>query len=51
MSAILVRREGKQYVASVNGQVLVGRDGKPRRFRSEGTAREAAELDAWLREQ
>lgn len=48
---ITIQRQGKSYVANVNGQPLVGRNGRPRLFKFEGSARDAAELDVWLRQQ
>lgn len=42
--------DGRNWLAFVGGRALVGRDGNPRRFRTQEAAQEAADLDAFLRD-
>jgi hypothetical protein len=38
------------WLAIVSGSPLMARNGAERRFKTEGAARDAAALDAWLRD-
>lgn len=40
----------RQWCAEVGGNLLLGRSGQVRRFKSADAAQEAADLNAWLRD-